>query len=75
MLLIHSLQDRPAKVVRIAYYISLAWAVAWAATGIAKTISNFSAEYLIIAILLIFIGSVLIPLGFYKLATRLDRRE
>jgi hypothetical protein len=53
----------------------LAWAVAWAATGIAETISKFSVEYLIIAILLILVCSVLVPWGFYKFATRLDRRE
>lgn len=75
MLLIRSLQGWPAKVVRIAYYISLAWAVVWAAAGIAVTISKFSVENLIIAILLILICSVLIPWGFYKFATRLDRRE
>lgn len=75
ILLMRSLCGYPAKLIGIIYDISLAWAVAWTATGIAETVRHFSVEYLIIAILIIFIGSVLIPWGLYKSATKLDRRR
>jgi len=74
LLLIGSSRRSSVIAVRIVYYISFVWAAAWAATGIAETISHFSAGYLIGAILLILILTVPISWGLYKLATRLDRR-
>ena len=74
LLLIGSSRRSSVIAVRIVYYISFTWAVAWAATGISETISHFSAGYLIGAILLILILTVPISWGLYKLATRLDRR-
>jgi TIR domain len=75
LLLIRPLQGLPAKIIRIAYYVSLAWAIIWTAAGTAVTISDFSVGNLIIGILMILIISVLIPLGFYKLTAYLDRRH
>jgi TIR domain len=73
LLLIGSSRRSSVIAIRIAYYISLVWAVAWTATGIAETVSHFTLGYLIGAIFLILILSVPIPWGLYKLATRLDR--
>ena len=75
LLLIRPLQGLPAKIIRIVYYVSLAWAIIWTAAGTAVTISDFNVGNLIIGILMILIISVLIPLGFYKLTAYLDRRH
>lgn len=74
LLLIGSLRSRPAKVTRIAYYISLVWAAIWAVTGIIETVLHFTVTNLIAGIFAILLVSVPIPWGLYKLATRLDRQ-
>jgi TIR domain len=74
LLLIGASGGGSAKVARIAYYISLAWAVPWAITGVAETVAHFSVGYLFYAIFIVLIVSLLMPWGLYKLATRLNRR-
>lgn len=74
LLLIGSLQGRSAKVIRIVYYISLAWAMIWATTGIIETVVHFNIANLIAGIFAILLISALPPWCFYKLAAYLDRR-
>jgi TIR domain len=74
LLLIRSLHGPSAKRIRIYYYISLAWAVVWAVAGIDVIVTQFSVGSLIADLLVIFLGSVLIPWRLYKRVIKFDRQ-
>jgi hypothetical protein len=75
LLLIHSLQSRRARVIRILYYVSLGGVAIWvssiAIVGISQP-SDWGST--VIGLVVFLIGNLLISAGSYMLVLRLDRR-
>jgi predicted RND superfamily exporter protein len=75
LLMIGMLQTRPAKAARLLYYLALCFAAVWASVGSVATIGGaLTVGNVIAAIILVALGSVLLPWGIYRLVIRFDHR-
>ena len=75
LLLIRPLQGSPAKVMRILYYVSLAFVAIWVSwMSVAAITQPSGVGYLIVGLTVFLIGNILVSLGLYMLVLRLDRK-